>query len=324
MSIFGWDFAHAYNSAQQGQLLGLGVFLTSPGSWRVLLDLTGIGVSGGLYIVPLFSFVQTRSAAAQRSRMIAANNVLNALFMVISSALAGLLLGVCNLSLPAFFGVLAAANLVVGVYILRLTTLFALRLFVWAVTRIVYRVRCQGLERIPASGPAVLVCNHVSYVDALIIAGSCRRPVRFVMHATYYKIPVLRRLFRLARVIPINSGKRNPTVLRRAMEDISRALQKGELVCLFPEGHLTKTGAIDTFRPGIERIIQRNPVPVVPLALRGLWGSFFSHKDGPALKRRPKRFWSAIELAAGPFVTPPHVTAPELQARVAALRGRKA
>jgi hypothetical protein len=255
--------------------------------------------------------------------MIAANNVLNALFMVLSSALAGLLLGVCDLSLPVFFAVLAAGNLVVGVYILRLTPLFALRLLVWAVTHTMYRLRSQGLEHIPASGPAVLVCNHVSYMDALIIAGSCRRPVRFVMHATYYKIPVLRRLFRLARVIPIDSGKRNPTVLRRAMEDIGRTLSKGELVCLFPEGHLTKTGALDTFRPGIERIIQRNPVPVVPLALRGLWGSFFSHKDGPAMKRRPRRFWSAIELTAGPFVTPPHVTATDLQARVAALHGSK-
>jgi 1-acyl-sn-glycerol-3-phosphate acyltransferase len=141
------------------------------------------------------------------------------------------------------------------------------------------------------------------------------------MHATFYKIPILRRLFRLARVIPIDSGKHNPTVLRRAMDDISRALKSGELVCLFPEGHLTKTGAIDTFRPGIERIIRRNPVPVIPLALSGLWGSFFSHKGGPAMKRRPKRFWSAIELTAGPFVTPSHATAPELQSRVTALRG---
>jgi 1-acyl-sn-glycerol-3-phosphate acyltransferase len=323
MSLFGWDFAYASNSAQQAHLLGLGVFLTSPGSWRVLLDLTAIGVCGGLYIVPLFAFIQTRSPAAQCSRMIAANNVLNALFMVISSMLAGLLLGLFDLSLPIFFGVLAAGNLAVCIYILRLTPLFMLRLLVWAVTRIMYRVRCQGLEHIPASGPAVLVCNHVSYVDALIIAGSCRRPVRFVMHAAYYQIPVLRRLFRLARVIPIDSGKRNPTVLRRAMKDIDRALTKGELICLFPEGHLTKTGIIDTFRPGIERIIRHNPVPVVPLALRGLWGSFFSNKGGPAMQRRPRRFWSVIELIAGPLVTSPHVTAPTLQARVAALLGSK-
>ncbi len=324
MGLFGWDFAHAYHAVPQGQLLGLVQFWAAPGSWRVLLDLTVVGICGGLYIVPLFALVQTKTPARRRSRMIAANNVLNALFMVISSILAALLLGVCHLSLGQFFGLLAAGNLLVSLYILRLAPLFALRLAVWALTRIIYRVRCQGLAHIPASGPAMLVCNHVSYMDALIIAGSCRRPIRFVMHASYYDIPLLGRLFRLARVIPIDSARRNPTVLRRALKNIDDALHMGELVCIFPEGHLTKNGEINTFKPGIERIVKRNPVPVVPLALRGLWGSFFSNKGGPPMRRRPKRFWSAIELTAGPFLYSPRVTAADLQARIQALRGGKA
>jgi 1-acyl-sn-glycerol-3-phosphate acyltransferase len=185
-----------------------------------------------------------------------------------------------------------------------------------------YRVRCHDLQRIPADGAAVLVCNHVSYVDALIIAGSCRRPVRFVMHADYYRWPGMRWLFRLAGAIPIASARTNPGALRQAMKRISETLKSGELVCLFPEGHLTRTGEIDAFRPGIERIVRRNPVPVIPLALRGLWGSMFSHKDGPV--RRPRRFRARIELLAGEGVPPHQVSAGYLHQRVQHLRGAPA
>jgi rhomboid family GlyGly-CTERM serine protease len=197
--------------------------------------------------------------------------------------------------------------------------------FLWALVRSVirtaYRVRCHGLESIPETGPAVLVCNHVSYLDALIIGGFCRRPVRFVMHADYYNIPVLRWIFGWAGVIPINSARENPSVLYRAFNCIGDALKSGEVVCLFPEGRLTRTGEMDTFRPGIEKIIQRNPVPVVPLALRGLWGSFFSHKNGPPLRHRPRRFWSCIELAVGQLIRPQQVTADALRTRVLELMG---
>jgi 1-acyl-sn-glycerol-3-phosphate acyltransferase len=166
-----------------------------------------------------------------------------------------------------------------------------------------------------------LVCNHVSYVDALIIAGSCRRPIHFVMHADYYRIPVLRRLFRAAGVIPIASSRTNPNVLRKALDRIDDVLRAGGLVCLFPEGRLTRTGEIDRFRPGIETIIRRHPVPVVPLALRGLWGSMFSHKDGPALRHWPRRLRARIELAAGTTLPPHRVTAARLQKCVRQLRG---
>jgi 1-acyl-sn-glycerol-3-phosphate acyltransferase len=247
------------------------------------------------------------------------DNLFNALFMVASSATAGLLPGVLDLSLQQFFGLLAAGNLVVCAYILRIAPLFPLRILAWALTRAMYRVRCHGLQNIPSKGAAVLVCNHVSYLDALIIAGSCRRPIRFVMHDSYYHIPVLKHLFRLARVIPIASGKRHPGILRRAMAEIDAALHGGELVCLFPEGRLTRTGTIGRFRPGIERIVRSRPVPVVPLALRGLWGSVFSQRGGPAMRRRFRRFRSAVDLVAAPFVAAPQVTSEHLQATVEAL-----
>jgi 1-acyl-sn-glycerol-3-phosphate acyltransferase len=184
-----------------------------------------------------------------------------------------------------------------------------------------YRVRYQGLEHIPEKGPAVLVCNHVTYVDWLIIASACRQPVHFVIHASIYRLPLLRWILRLAKVVPIESGRRNPATLRRAFAKIDQILRDGGLVCIFPEGRLTRTGRIDHFRPGIERIIRRFPAPVIPLALRGLWGSFFSHKNGPAMRRMPKKIWSPIELTAGQKVHPCMVTAHHLRCTVQKLRG---
>ncbi len=186
---------------------------------------------------------------------------------------------------------------------------------------ILYRVRCDGTARIPDHGPAVLVCNHVSYIDWLIIAAASRRPVHFVMHAGIYRNPLLGWVLRLAGAIPIESGRRNPATLRRAFEEISRVLRAGGLVCIFPEGRLTRTGRIHRFRPGIEKIIRKDPVPVVPLALRGLWGSFFSHKGGAAMRRWPRTLRPCIDLIAGNGIDPGCATAASLQCAVKDLYG---
>jgi rhomboid family GlyGly-CTERM serine protease len=188
-------------------------------------------------------------------------------------------------------------------------------------TRIMYRVRYQGLEHIPDKGAAVLVCNHVTYVDWLIIASACRRPVHFVMHAAIYRMPLLHWILRLAKAIPIESGRKNPAALRHAFEEIAGVLRCGGLVCIFPEGRLTRNGRIDRFRPGIERIIRETPVPVVPLALRGMWGSFFSHKNGPAMRIWPRTIWPPVELTAGYRVLPCAATANSLRTAVLHLHG---
>lgn len=183
-----------------------------------------------------------------------------------------------------------------------------------------YRFRHRDLDRIPEHGPAVLVCNHVSYMDALLVIGACRRPVRFVIYEPIYRMFMLHFIFRAARAIPIASHRSNPKGLTAAFDQISNALDAGEVVCIFPEGQLTRNGKVGVFRPGIERIIARNPVPVVPLALKGLWGSFFSHRDGHALTRLPQRFWSRVELVAGEPVLPTDVVAGDLRNKVMELR----
>jgi len=262
-----------------------------------------------------------RTAPEFRARVIAANNILNALFMVLSALSAILLLEIAGLSIPQFFLVLAIANTLVTAYIFTVVPEFVMRFLIWMLTHTVYRVNHVNLDRVPDEGPAVLVSNHVSYVDALVIAGACRRPVRFIMFEPIYRLPVLHFIFKTGKAIPINSRKSNPAAYENAFERISQTLVEGEVVCIFPEGKLTTDGEIDVFKTGIETIVQRDPVPVLPVALKGLWGSFFSHKGGPALTRFPKRLWSKIELTIGNPIAPEFISADDLREKVKALRG---
>ena len=288
---------------------------------QVAIDLLGIGFFGGLFIVPLYAFVQRETPEERRARVIAALNVFNALFMVVSAIMGVMMLGVIGLSIPEFFLVLAIMNLIVAGFVYQQVPEFALRFIVWVLSHTIYRVHHEGLNRIPEEGPALLVCNHVTYMDALVIAGAIRRPVRFVMDYQIFKTPVLGAIFKLAKTIPIGSRNRVPEIYDAAFERIDEELDAGHVVCIFPEGRLTSDGEVATFRGGVDIILERRPVPVVPMALRGLWGSFFSHCGGPALKHLPKRFWSRIELIAGEPVTAQEANAEMLEEKVKALRG---
>ncbi len=300
--------------------LALGNVFARPHAWRLAADLVLIGAFGGLFIVPLLALVQHRSEPSQRSRIIAGNNIISAAFMVLAAAV-GIGLSAAGLTIPQIFLVTAIMNAAVAVYIYTLIPEFLMRFIIWLLVHTVYRLRQHGLEYVPSEGPAVLVCNHVSFVDALVIAAACRRPVRFVMDHAIFKLPILSFVFRTGRAIPIASRKADPKITEAAFDEVARALADGDLVCIFPEGQITRTGELNPFRPGVERIVARTPVPVVPMALRGLWGSFFSRKDGPAMRRPFRRLWSRIELICGPQVSAAAVRAEELQASVLALRG---
>lgn len=201
---------------------------------------------------------------------------------------------------------------------------FLIRFMAWLLIRAAYRVRSEGLEHIPEEGPAVLVCNHVSFVDAVILMGASPRPVRFVMDHHIFRIPLIRYIFLHSRAIPIASAKDDPALLEQAFTDIGAALDEGELVCIFPEGGITKDGELQPFRPGISRILARNPVPVIPLALGGLWGSFFSRVEGAAMSKPFRRgFFSRISLRAGAPVAAQEATPEGLQVLVGQLRGQE-
>ena len=321
LSLFALDLAFAAQAAASaGGTITVADFLASPRHWRVAFDLVAIGLFGGFFIVPLLALVQHRSAPSHRSRIIAGNNIVNAAFMVLA-ALLGVVLRARGFSIPTMFLALAVVNAVVAVYIYTLIPEFLMRFLIWMLMHTVYRVDQKGLENLPAEGAAVVVCNHVSFVDACVLAAASRRPIRFVMDHAIFELPVLRFIFRTARAIPIAPAKVDPEMLERAFDEIGRALDAGDLVCIFPEGKITATGELNPFRSGIERILARNAVPVIPMALRGLWGSFFSRQGGPAMRRPFRRFWSHIEVVAGPPLAPELATAEALQARVSALRG---
>ncbi|MBF0226149.1 MAG: MFS transporter [Desulfobacterales bacterium] len=313
LSIFGIDLVFAYSPPNIDYLMGIGEFLKTPGSIRVLLDLILIGLFGGFYIVPLYSILQIRSSPEFRARIIAGNNIWNSLFMVLAAAFAGVLIGIMGLTIPQFFFVLVVLNILIAVYIYTIIPEFTMRCLIWLLTHIMYRIKHKNLQLIPKEGPAVLVCNHVSYVDGLIIAGACRSPARFVIDKEIFNIPVLSFIFKTGKAIPITSRHRDPETYENAFTEISKALSENDIVCIFPEGKLTVDGNINEFKTGIERIIQTNPVPVIPMALIGLWGSFFSHKGGRAFTRLPKRFFSKIKLIVGEPVMPENVSAKNLQ-----------
>ncbi|MHB8455539.1 MAG: MFS transporter [Acidiferrobacterales bacterium] len=320
LTLFGIDLYFARPVSPPGALLDVSAFLHVAGHWRVLADFVLIGVFGGFYIVPLYALIQQRSEPSHRSRIIAGNNILNALLMVISAILAIVLLK-AGASIAQLLLLTALLNAVVAFYIFTLVPEFLMRFLVWMLIHTIYRVRTQGLEQIPDEGPVLLVCNHVSYVDALVIGGCIRRPVRFVMDQGIYRTPILNFIFRTARAIPIAPAREDPEILERAYAEIDAALKAQDVVCVFPEGRLTSDGEMNPFRPGIEHIVARNAVPVIPLALRGLWGSIFSRKENRVLNIAASGLSSRIGLVAGASVSPGEASAAVLQERVLALRG---
>lgn len=315
LSIFALDLYLAMPAPLLGEAASIGELFSNPSVWRATFDLIMIGVSGGIFSVPLYAMMQSRSRARNRSRIIAANNVLNALFMCLAAGFAGLATHLGS-SIPELFLILSLMNLAVAIYLFVLLPEFVLRFMTWLLIHTLYRIDTRGLDNLPAAGPAVLVCNHVSFVDALLIGGCVRRPVRFVMYYKIFKIPVLSWLFKTARAIPIAGYREDPEMLERAYEAIDKELAAGQLVCIFPEGAITRDGDIAPFKSGIENIIARRPVTIIPMALRGLWGSWFSRKDGAAVRKMPRRFRARIELIAGPSLAAATSDAPLLESKV--------
>ena len=321
LTVFTLDLFLARPGAAVQQGMDWLAFLHSAGSWRIVFDLTLIGVAAGMYVVPLFAFVQSRTPSDQLSRVIAGNNIINALWICIASGF-GLGLGMLGFGVPQIFLAAALLNVAVAVYIFTLVPEFLMRFITWALVNTLYRVRADGLADVPEEGAALLVCNHVSFMDPLLLMANLRRPARFVMYYKIFNIPLLRFVFRTAKAIPIAGHKEDPAVLQQAYDAIDAALADGELVCIFPEGGLTPDGEVATFRGGVEKILARRPVPVVAMALRGLWGSVWSRRDTRLGRSRlPRRFRARVELVIDPPLPPAQVTAASLEARVRTLRG---
>ncbi|MDB6163009.1 MAG: 1-acyl-sn-glycerol-3-phosphate acyltransferase [Xanthomonadaceae bacterium] len=322
ISAFALDLYFARPGTATAHALGIREFMLAGGSVRILADLMLIGVFGGFFLVPLFALVQSRTPRSELSRVIAGNNILNALFIV-SAAVFGIAAQQwLHWSIPQFFLALAILNAIVAVYIFTLVPEFLMRLLSWLLVKTLYRLRVSDIEQIPDDGPALIVCNHVSYMDALILAGAIPRPLRFDMYYRIFDIPVMSWIFRTARAIPIAGARENPELMQRAFADVQAALDAGELVCVFPEGALTPDGQMAAFKSGIERMLAARPVPVVPMALRGMWASMWSRRDTRLGRMRaPRQFRADVEVVAGTAIAGTTATARDLETMVRALRG---
>ena len=321
MTVFGFELYLASESYVNTGAVDLWRFIEQTGSVRILFDIVMLGIFGGLYVVPLFAVIQTRCDPQHLSRTIAGMNILNALFMVVASLTASAML-VRGVTIPQLFMATAILNAIVAAYIFSLVPEFLMRFIAWILIQTVYKVKTVNAAVIPEQGAGVLVCNHVSYMDAIVIMACSPRPIRFVMDHRIFKIPFLSWIFRTAKAIPIAPAKEDPWIMEKAYVDIAQALHEGELLCIFPEGKLTSTGDMNEFKGGIRKILDRSPVPVYPMALRGLWGSIFSRDKSNPFERAFRRYpFSKLELVVGDVLAPDLVTPLVLQEKVKELRG---
>jgi len=321
LSVFGIDLFLASIGYVNTTAVDFAGFIAQHGSVRILFDIVMIGVFGGFYIVPLFALIQTRCDRKHVSRTIAGMNIMNALFMVVAALFAMVLLRM-GFTIPQIFMATALLNAVVAIYIFSLVPEFLMRFLAWMLIHTIHRVHAVDTDRIPEEGAAVLVCNHVSYVDAIVIMAASPRPIRFVMDHRIFKIPLLSWIFRTAKAIPIAPVKDDPWLTEKAFVDVAQALHEGELVCIFPEGKLTSTGEMNEFKGGIRKILDRTPVPVIPMALRGLWGSMLTRSPGNPFERSFRRGpFSRLSLVVGNVLDPANATPETLHEQVRHLRG---
>lgn len=320
MTVFSVDLYFASRGlVHPDSPLSLAQFLAVGAHWRVMADLLLLALFAGLYSVPMYALIQMRSQPSHRSRIIAANNILNALFMIASAGMAAALLQ-AGCSVPQIFLITGLLNLVVAGYIFLLVPEYLLRFVAWVATRFVYRFKVRGDEHIPTQGAAILVCNHVSFVDAILLMAASPRPIVFIMDHRIFRFPVLGWLFRLAKAIPIAPQKEDPDTYARAFERAKAVLDGGDLLGIFPEGAITRDGQLGEFKGGVMKLLEANPVPVVPLALQNLWGSFFSRIEGTAMRTPFRRgIFSRVGVVAGEPLPPQSVTPAVLRERVSAL-----
>ena len=325
MTVFSVDLYFASRSLPPAEALTLGAFMAMPAHWRVLADLFALSLFAGIFSVPMYALIQLRSQPTHRARIIAANNILNALFMIVSSLMVGALLA-AGFTVPEVFLVVGLLNAVVAGYIFLLVPEYLLRFLAWLLTHGVYRFKVRGDEHIPTQGAAVLVCNHVSYVDAVLLMAASPRPIRFIMDHRIFATPVMGTVFRLAKAIPVAPQKDDPEAYERAFAEARQVLADGDLLAIFPEGGLTRDGELAEFKGGIMKILQSQPVPVVPMALGNLWGSFFSRVEGGGAMRRPFRrgLFSRVTLDVAVALPPGEVTPGGLRERVAGLLAGRA
>lgn len=320
ISVVGIDLFFALNAIPDMAPRNIEAFLQTPSSYRVIIEMICIGFFMGIYVVPLQTLIQVRTPVDRRARVVAANNVMNALLVVCGALWSLIWLKVFRLDTPSLFLFMSIFNAVVSIYIFLQVPEFTMRFVVWMLSHSLYRVDHEGIDLVPEKGGALIVSNHVSYIDALVLAGAVRRPIRFVMAKDVYETPFLNYLFRACRTIPIAPKSKDPDTYDKAFVDIEQGLEEGDLLCIFPEGRLTPDGEIGEFKSGVMKVLETTPVPVIPAALKGLWGSKFTHHGG-GLWKGSLQLRSKLGVAISAPVEALNVDLTALKGEVLRLRG---
>ncbi|MFX4228086.1 MAG: MFS transporter [Porticoccaceae bacterium] len=322
LALSGLDLAQIDTHTPES-LLSVSGFLGSPDGLRISLDILLIGIFGGAFALPMYTELQQASYVENRARIISINNVINAIFMVISAIIAIVMLGILQYHLSSYLTLIAFLNLLFSLFMFWRTPVQSLRFLAEVSSRLIYRVESSEIANLPEKGPALLICNHVSYADPIIIFGACKRPIRFIMAKDIRNKPMLKLVFEASRTLAICSPVEDRKTYEETIREAAESLKNGELVMIFPEGRLSPDGEIGQFRRGVEKLLEIAPVPVYPMAIRGIWGSFFSHGSGPAIKSgfhiRLRR--RAIQLRVGAPLSPEGLNALIMQRKVEQLRG---
>jgi len=282
--------------------IGMGVFAiflsrsTASFGWAAF-NMTMVGYFAGLFAVPLNALLQQRAESQEKGRLIATNNFLNMAGVLLASAALWVSTDVLKLTPDRIFLAFGVLTLLSSVYVLSLVPEFAIRFTVWLLTHTVYRIRIEGADHVPNRGPALVICNHISFVDPLLVGACVQRFIRFVVYKPYYEHPALHWLMKLMHAIPASAGSRREIVT--SIEQARAALQQGHVVCIFAEGAVSRTGNMLPFKRGFERIVDGLDVPIVPVYLDRVWGSVFSFKGGRFFWKRPVKLPYPVTVAFG-------------------------
>jgi acyl-[acyl-carrier-protein]-phospholipid O-acyltransferase/long-chain-fatty-acid--[acyl-carrier-protein] ligase len=274
---------------------------------RALVLIAALGFFGGFFIVPISALLQHRPDKDKKGEVLATANLLSFVGIFLASGAHFLLAQVAHLTPNQIFFFGGMLTLTGAVYALFLLPDALLRFVLWVLTRTVYRIRVEGRDNIPAKGGALFVCNHVSFVDALLLLASTDRQVRFMMYQGHYELPHVKPLARILGVIPISSEQR-PREMIKALQTASDAIRAGEVVCIFAEGQITRIGHLLPFRRGFARIMKDIEAPIIPVGLDGVWGSIFSFQKGRFLWKLPRRLPYPVTINYGRPL--PHTATP--------------
>ena len=287
---------------------GMGVFCLLLYFSRSSPILTGLfifilGISGGLYVIPLNSYVQQKCPKDSLGKILALENFLTFSGILSASLVYYLFTQIFKMEAPTIFLVLGLASFIVISYIMKKLPDFLLRFLIWLLTHTIYNIRIVGQEHVPKEGGALLVCNHVSVVDAFLVTACIQRFIRFVMYRKFYEIKALNPFCRLMKAIPV-AMEDNPKQLIRSIQVARRFLAEGELVCIFAEGEMTRTGQMLSFKKGLEIINKGSNTPIIPVYLDRVWGSIFSFHRGKYFKKIPVKIPYPVTVAFGPPLPP--------------------